>query len=79
MMEKFLDGSLEKFEFVLSYSSVEHTGLGNAKNCRGLQTNSFLLISFVILNNPWVGSITFLALSEAQGVTMSVRPVLDCL
>lgn len=27
-MEKFLAGSLEKFDFVFSYSSVEHTGLG---------------------------------------------------
>ncbi len=27
-MEKFLAGSLEKFDLVFSYSSVEHTGLG---------------------------------------------------
>ena len=43
MMEKFLDGTLEKFDLVFSYSSVEHTGLGNAKDCEGLRnyTNLF--------------------------------------
>ena len=30
MMDKFLDGSLEKFDFVFTYSSVEHTGLGKS-------------------------------------------------
>ena len=28
MMKKFLDGTLEKFDFVFSYSTLEHTGLG---------------------------------------------------
>ena len=28
MMDKFLDGTLEKFDFVFTYSSLEHTGLG---------------------------------------------------
>ena len=42
MMEKFLDGTLEKFDFVFSYSSVEHTGLGNAKDCQGLRNYTSL-------------------------------------
>ena len=30
MMDKFQNGSLEKFDFVFTYSSVEHTGLGES-------------------------------------------------
>ena len=30
MMDKFLDGTLEKFDFVFTYSSLEHTGLGKS-------------------------------------------------
>ena len=28
MMKKFIDGTLERFDFVFSYSTLEHTGLG---------------------------------------------------
>ncbi len=28
LMEKFINGTLEKFDFVFSYSTIEHTGLG---------------------------------------------------
>ena len=40
-MDKFLDGKLEKFDFIFTYSSVEHTGLGKAKDCPRSQTYLF--------------------------------------